>query len=170
MKQLLVLRHAKSDWNAGARDDHARPLNARGEAAAEQLGVFLARANHLPDAVVTSTARRAADTVARAVRAGEWECPVEEDDRLYEASVTDVLAVVAGCSTRRDRLLIAGHEPTSSDLLTYLTGASVRFPTAALAAIDLPVQDWNELDPRYDNAGLGQLRWFVIPKLIGGVL
>ena len=36
-RTLLIVRHAKSDWEAGA-PDHERPLNARGRREAPELG------------------------------------------------------------------------------------------------------------------------------------
>ena len=41
MKRLIILRHGKSDWNAGAASDHARPLNRRGTGAAVTMGRVL---------------------------------------------------------------------------------------------------------------------------------
>jgi phosphohistidine phosphatase len=53
MLELLVMRHAKSDWDAGT-DDHERPLAERGVKAARKVGRFLARAEMVPELVTRS--------------------------------------------------------------------------------------------------------------------
>ncbi|NJL28825.1 MAG: histidine phosphatase family protein, partial [Thermoanaerobaculia bacterium] len=55
MKQLLLLRHGKSDWGTELASDHERPLNPRGERAARRVGQFLRRVELVPDRVVSSS-------------------------------------------------------------------------------------------------------------------
>ncbi len=60
-RTLLIIRHAKSDWESGA-PDHERPLNARGRREAPKLGKHLAALGLRPDLVVCSDAARARQT------------------------------------------------------------------------------------------------------------
>ena len=55
MSTLLLMRHAKSDWSDGARDDHDRPLNDRGKRDASRMGRWLTAQSSLPTAIVTSS-------------------------------------------------------------------------------------------------------------------
>ena len=41
MKRLILMRHAKSDWNHPGLADHDRPLNKRGRKAAPAMGAWL---------------------------------------------------------------------------------------------------------------------------------
>jgi phosphohistidine phosphatase len=85
---------------------------------------------------------------------------VEQEPRLYEASVEDVLAVVRQRDDAIDTLMLVGHEPTSSSLARALLGGGmIRFPTAAALRIDLAITSWTALRP-----GMGVLRWLVIPR------
>jgi len=136
VKQLLVMRHGKSDWAAGT-SDHARPLNPRGVAAAERVGRVLTGMGLVPDAVVTSSAIRAATTAERVVAAGGWDVEVTATDIFYEASVDGVLAHLAHVVDDVNRLLVTGHMPTWGGLVWRLTGASVAMRTATVAVIDL---------------------------------
>ena len=152
MSAVIFLRHAKSDWNAGAGDDLSRPLAERGCRAATAVGSFLANANHVPNLVLCSPAVRARQTLELAVAAGDWTCPIEIVDKLYYGSVNDMIALA--CRRQVPLLMLVGHEPTTSSALEYLTGAELRMPTGALARVNL--------NP--DNSGL--LEWLIPPRLL----
>ncbi len=164
MPDLLVLRHAKSDWGSGAEDDHERPLAQRGVKAAKSVGRFIAASGQVPDLVLTSTAVRARTTVEVAAAAGKWKSPVEEVRQLYGAAAHDVVALLASRDLP-EAVMVVGHEPTWSELVSLLTGGGrVRMPTAALACLEVD-GTWRELAP-----GRGRLLWLVVPKLIAGVV
>ena len=61
MKQLLLLRHAKSSWDDPDLDDFDRPLAERGLKAAKLMGRELAARDWLPDQVLVSSALRTRD-------------------------------------------------------------------------------------------------------------
>ncbi|PWB78779.1 MAG: hypothetical protein C3F15_00825 [Holophagae bacterium] len=160
MLELLVMRHAKSDWDAGT-DDHERPLAERGVKAARKVGRFLARAEMVPELVICSTAVRARTTIEFAAEAGDWHCPVEHTRAFYGADPAAVLAEIAS-RPAPPRLMVVGHEPTWSELVSLLVGGgAVRMATAAVACLELPADDWSAIEP-----GAGQLVWLVTPKLL----
>ncbi|MCY3633108.1 MAG: histidine phosphatase family protein [bacterium] len=152
MSAVIFLRHAKSDWDAGATDDLSRPLADRGRAAAAAVGSFLAEAGHVPNLVLCSPAVRARQTVEIAIAAGSWTCPTETADELYYGTMDDM--VTLACKRQVPLLMLVGHEPTMSSALEYLTGGELRMPTGALARINL--------NP--DNSGL--LEWLIPPRLL----
>ena len=159
-KRLLLFRHAKSDWHAGIPDDRERPLTKRGSEAARVMGRVLAAADQLPDLVVTSTAVRARTTVELAHTTGGWTCPVETSDALYDTDAASVLEEIRGLPDSTYRVLLAGHEPTWAELASRLIGGGdLRFPTAALARLDLDVARWRDA-----TFGCGALVWLLQPK------
>lgn len=159
-KRLLLFRHAKSDWHAGAMNDHERPLTKRGREAARVMGRVLAAADQLPDLVVTSSAVRARTTVELAHEAGGWTCPIETSDALYDTDAASVLEMIRELPDSTDGVLLAGHEPTWSQLASLLiSGGSLRFPTAALARLDLDVDEWRDV-----TSACGVLVWLLQPK------
>lgn len=161
MRVLLVMRHAKSDWGQGADTDHERPLAPRGVKSARRMGLLLRESGVTPDLVLSSTAVRALTTAELAAKAGGFKCPIVTEDALYASDPDRVLEVVARVDDSVRRLLIAGHEPTSSELVRRLTGGIVRMPTAAVACLDLAEGGWAELGP-----GRCTLRWLVTPKML----
>ena len=164
MRQLLVMRHAKSDWGAASGGDHERVLARRGIKAARKVGRFLTDSGTTPDLVLSSTAVRALTTAELAAEAGEWGCEILTSGDLYASGAERVLDGVRETGNEVDRLLIAGHEPTWSTLVTWLIGGGrVRMPTAAVACLDLPHGDWIDLAP-----ATCELRWLVTPKTLKG--
>jgi phosphohistidine phosphatase len=162
MRTLLLLRHAKSDWDAGAGEDFDRPLAKRGKKAAAEVGRFLRRAGAVPGEVLTSSAVRARTTVEVAAEAGGWDCPVRETRSLYEADPEDVVEEIRSLGSRAEVLLVAGHEPAWSSLLALLVGGGTfHLPTAALACVEFDADSWETLEP-----GRGRLAWLVNPKLL----
>ena len=165
MKTLLVMRHAKSDWGQAGSSDHDRPLAPRGITAARRMGRFLSESGSAPDLVVSSTAARALQTAELAAEEGNWGCVIATSADLYGGDLERVLEAVAAVDPDVDRLLITGHEPTWSFLVSWLMGGGrVRMPTAAVARLDLEVGGWAGL-----KAGSCELRWLVTPKMLGSL-
>jgi phosphohistidine phosphatase len=154
------MRHAKSDWGAGVDRDHDRPLNARGRRAARRMGTWLRDTGEDPDLIVASTAERAHATAQRAAEQGAMPGPRLEAD-LYGASANRLLTVAARLPDEAHRAMLVGHEPTMSETVALLTGASVRFPTATVARIDLRIDSWAAIAPM-----TGTLIWLLPPRLL----
>jgi phosphohistidine phosphatase len=162
MKTLYLLRHAKSDWDNALQGDHERTLAPRGVKAAECVGRMLAAAGEIPDRVLTSSAVRARTTVDLAAESGGWDVPTIVVPEFYGSEPEVVMARVRREADDARSLLLAGHEPVWSETTSELIGGGVlRFPTAALARVDLAIERWSELAP-----GRGQLTWFIIPRFV----
>lgn len=162
VKRIYFLRHGKSDWGADYGSDHERPLKGRGIRAARLMGWFLTATGQQPELVVSSSAVRALTTARLAAEAGGWGCEVRVQRDLYGATRHRVLEEIHTLEADVDSVLLAGHEPTCSDITGALIGAAeIRFPTAALACIDVSVARWDAV-----QLGRGSLTWFVTPKLL----
>lgn len=118
--ELSILRHAKSDWDKSC-GDFERPLNTRGRGDALKIGQWLLTQSYHPDAIYSSTARRAAET-ARAICAGIGVADelIHWDKRLYLATRDKLLEFMASHPDSQSRVLLIGHNPGLEDLLCYL--------------------------------------------------
>ncbi len=152
MPAVIFLRHAKSDWSTGETNDLNRPLADRGCRAAAMVGSFLAEIGQLPDLVLCSPAVRTRRTLELAMSAGNWTCPTETADELYYGTVDDMIALAR--LRRVPVTMLVGHEPTISSAIERLTGADLRIPTAALARVNLNLDD------------TGELEWLIPPRLL----
>ena len=142
MKTLLLLRHAKSSWSHNAGGDHGRPLSGRGGRAAPMMGQLILEQELVPDVVVSSTARRAIDTAQLVTESCGFSDTVQTTDELYNASTAEWLSVLCDLPDEADRALVIGHNPGIEDLLLLLGGEHHRMSTAALAHVQLPIDNW----------------------------
>ena len=163
VKRLMILRHAKSDWDALVRRDHERPLNKRGARAARTMGKLVSKTDQVPDHIISSTATRARTTAEIAGEAGEWGATLELTDALYGTSADGAMRVAAGCDPDVDRLMLVGHQPAWGSLVSALTGAPVQVRTATLVAIDLSISGWGHVE-----TARGEIAYVLQPRLFEG--
>lgn len=152
-RELLILRHGKSDWGSGVEDFH-RPLKNRGKRAAQRMGVWLWQQELRPDLVISSPAERAINTAHKCCKS--MDVPVSSiarDERIYAASLQALLAVLADVPEEYRRVMLVGHNPGLEELLMYLADNAEEFaadgkllPTATLAHLTMPKQ-WDGLAP-----------------------
>lgn len=139
MPTLVVVRHAKAETPPGLQDI-ARPLSDRGRADAAAAGRWLAEESGLsgvPDLLLTSPSRRTEETTARLLDAWGVEPPVVDEERVYEASLGDLLRVVRGLDTERPEssVVLVGHNPGLSSLVEALTGEVTQLRTCGIALV-----------------------------------
>ncbi len=151
IRELIVLRHAKSDWNTKAARDFDRPLAKRGVKAAKKMGHWMQRQEIMPDYIITSPAKRAQQTLRRLGKVLEFDDKlIHTDKRIYEANVETLLNVLADCPSEPQRVMLVGHNPGLEMLLLYLCPEASQLdvaklmPTAALARVEMPA-DWSNL-------------------------
>lgn len=162
MKTILLLRHGKSDWEADYVGDHERPLADRGQKGARKMGRFITTARAVPDRALTSSAVRARETLAVAAEAGGWLGPARVSDRLYEATAEEVLREIQQEPDDAQTLVVVGHEPTWSRLVSLLIGGGrVEMKTAAVARVDVEVERWADV-----RAGRGALAFLLPPRAL----
>ena len=157
MRTLYLLRHAKSSWKDASLRDFDRPLNGRGREAAEVVGKRLAAEKLKTPLVICSPAVRTRETARIVLESAKLKAEVEFEERIYEASLRDLLQVVSEVPEEVEVTIMIGHNPGFEELLSYLTGESRHMPTCALAKIEL--DDWTDVRP-----GKGKLEWFITPK------
>ena len=156
---LYLLRHAKSSWKDDSLKDFDRPLKGRGRDAAEQMGKRLA-SEKLQDAVlICSPAVRTRETAQLVLKHSRLRMDQRFDERIYEASLRDLLQVVSEIPDDKETAMLIGHNPGFEELLAFLTGEHRRMPTCALAKIKLEAASWKDV-----RAGEGSLKMFLTPK------
>ena len=150
VRNLVLMRHAKSDYPHGVAD-HERPLAPRGEREAALAGDWI-RANVAPvDAVLCSSATRTRQTLART----GLDAPVSYLDELYDTTPGETLRQINAVGDDVTTLLVVGHEPTTSEVALRLAGPGSdrqaadeiyrKFPTSAIVVLQLPMR-WSELE------------------------
>ncbi|MCG8607659.1 histidine phosphatase family protein [bacterium] len=161
MKTLILFRHAKSSWKDLDLDDFDRPLNDRGKRDAPVMGAQLAERGKIPDLIISSPAKRAFKTakiVAKAV--GYARAEIQTDERIYDATVSNLLQVLHGIDERHRTVILVGHNPGLNALSHYLTEYEVEnIPTCGVFEVEFVDSRWSEVGKK-----LGRLVSFDYPK------
>jgi phosphohistidine phosphatase len=165
-RRLVLIRHAKAEAHGG--DDAKRRLAPRGERDSREIGRWLKQAGLVSGLAMVSPVRRAVQT---------WELAVEElgqaprtvhDDRIYENTVEDLLAVIHDAPAQTRTLLLVGHNPSIEALATELDDGTgdraatkemrTKFPTSGVAVLSVN-GPWSTL-----SLGGASLVSFAVPR------
>lgn len=165
MKQLLIMRHAKSDWHDSQLSDHERPLNGRGLTDAPHMGQWLQQNGITPDLIVSSTANRAQTTAKLLIEAAGFNSPLITHNSFYLAPPSAYIHYLQQLENQFQRVMVVGHNPGLEELVTVLTGEHIYFTTANIADVSLQIEQWNQLQVE-KGVALGQLRHIWRPREI----
>lgn len=145
MKTLLLMRHAKSDWNQPGLSDHDRPLNDRGRRAAPLMAQKLCASGLQVDIILASSAVRVQETVELLQQ--HWSPRVEVLTRptLYLASPQQIMAEVQCLHDSWCSALVVAHNPGLAALVSHLANQELEMPTAAVAVFQFNVDQWSNI-------------------------
>ena len=159
MRILYLLRHAKSSWDDATLRDFDRPLKKRGREAAERIGQRIGAENLNNPLIICSPAVRTRETAEIVLTTANLHVESRFDERVYEASLRELVQIVAEIPDDKEVAIMIGHNPGFEELLSFLTGQHRRMPTCALAKIGFGDVSWKDV-----RAGEGSLEWFIAPK------
>lgn len=172
MRTLLLLRHAKSSWQAPELPDVDRPLAPRGRQAAPLIARLIAKRRWRPDLVLCSPALRVQETwrLMAPVLGEKIVCKTLRT--IYPGAPSRLLATLRHADDQAATVMMIGHNPGLGTFASSLCGASsgggskkalermrTKFPTTALAVIGFDVERWSDV-----AEGAGRLEAFVRPK------
>ena len=120
MIELMLMRHAKSDWHSHTADID-RPLNSRGCDDAVAMGAFLTNKGLVPNKMIISPARRTQQTAELLLK----NLPVDEqqviiDRDLYLADAASISQLIELYAADEQRILLLAHNPGMDDIVSYL--------------------------------------------------
>jgi phosphohistidine phosphatase len=158
--ELYLIRHGiAAERSDDYPDDSKRPLTNNGIArlrreakALEALGVSF-------DQIVSSPLTRTKQTAEILAEAMKSKPPIATIDALAPAGTPSAVVQELVKYARKARVAVVGHEPNLGELAAKLIGARIpiEFKKGAICRIDFEV-----LPPK----GVGQLRWFMPPKVL----
>ncbi|KUF13732.1 SixA phosphatase family protein [Streptomyces silvensis] len=154
LRRIVLFRHAKADWPQVS--DHERPLAERGRKDAPVAGRRLSETGIAFDLALCSTAARTRETWKLAVQELPQRPRTVYEDRVYEASPGELIAVLNETPDDARDVILIGHNPGVHGLADVLAGeaegdALVRmnrrgFPTSAFAVLT-HTGSWKTLEP-----------------------
>lgn len=174
MRQLLLLRHAKSSWDDRELPDHERPLNPRGRQAATAMRAAMETLGLAPDLVLVSTAVRTRQTLEALEPFADTPL-IEPMESLYNASVPSLLQALRSVKETVRSVLMVAHNPGMHELAMHIVGPQAMsyanpdlrrlldgYPSGALAEFSVP-GPWGAL-----GEGGGRLVRFLAPRDLPG--
>lgn len=146
MKTLLLVRHAKSDWNDSSLADFDRPLNERGKTDAPVMAHRLLDKKIKIDAFISSPAKRAKKTAS--VFAKEYKREKEDvifKPELYGAGEEVLFDVISHTANKFEHIAIFCHNPGITDFANLLTDARIdNIPTCGIFAVQVDCKHWTD--------------------------
>ena len=147
MKTLLLIRHAKSDWDNASLSDFERPLNERGKRDAPMMGRRLYDRNIPIDAFISSPAKRA--MVTATLIAAEYDVVKERIvfvDDLYLATPDIFQQVVQNIDDHFQCAAVFSHNPGITDFANLLTNTRIdNMPTCSIFAVQIHADKWSDV-------------------------
>jgi phosphohistidine phosphatase len=148
--QLYFLRHGEADWPGWTKPDDERPLTDFGKKEVRQVAKFLNRLKVKPDLVVTSPLPRASQTAE--VAAQQLKTKLRQDEALEPGfGISELRTVLKRHGSKV--LMLVGHEPDFTSVISALTGASLKLSKAGVVLVDID-----------SETEKGKLLWLFPPK------
>ena len=157
MKNLYILRHAKSSWDDFTLKDFDRPLSTRGIQDAELMGNYFKSKRKVLDLVLSSPSKRTEETLEHFFIKTSQNIIFNET--IYHSSEQNIYSVIKDVERSISSLMIVGHNPSMHEFSESFSGQFIeKFSTCSLASF--------EFDDEWVNVceNLGNLTEFKIPS------
>ena len=161
MKNLYLIRHAKSDWSDGSQSDFERGLNTRGKKAILIMAKALKEKKIMPDLILCSSAKRTKLTAKGLAKEIGYSGKIKYIDALYMAEPETIQELIKDINNTVNTLFIVGHNPETTELSNMLINDYIdNVPTLGIVALKLPIDDWKAF-----KFGKGEMQFFIYPKM-----
>lgn len=146
MKQLMLVRHAKSSWEVPL-PDRDRPLLNRGITDANLMSATLEDQMPKNYFMWSSTAKRARDTAR--IFAQNFSYPEESihlEEALYTFDVNQLEKTVKSCEDRFDNVILFGHNDAITNFVNKFGDLYIEnVATCGVVSLAFHAQKWSEI-------------------------
>lgn len=162
MKELILIRHAKSDWSNPQLKDFDRPLNKRGIKNAPFMVKKLKKLlNKDIDLIISSPSLRTKQTLEYFLKELDYKGEIIFEKSIYETSHLELIEVIKSVDNSKNKILIVGHNPALNDLLdVFVDDFDLNIPTSAILKIEFDTNSW-----KYISKNNAKLIFFQYPKM-----
>ena len=164
MKQLVLIRHAKTESIYNANSDFERQLEQRGIDDAKQIAQDLLNNDYTPQLIICSNAVRALQTAQTMAETIDYTIShIQQERFIYDGYTTgEFLDFIGKIDNQINSIWIIGHNPDIAMLATKLTNDDFdHYPTSAAAVISFDANKWTDVAARS-----GKTIHFITPKQI----
>lgn len=162
MKELILIRHSKSDWSDTSLDDFSRPLNKRGLKDAPFMAKILKESlNKKADLIISSPSLRTRLTLNYFLEELDYKGEIIFEQSIYEAPYENLLKVLKSIPDKYQNVFLVAHNPSLNDLSSYLLkNFDQNIPTSGILKINFSVSKWKDISKSSSN-----LVFFKYPKM-----
>ncbi|MDA9154289.1 histidine phosphatase family protein [Gammaproteobacteria bacterium] len=158
MKNLFLLRHAKSSWSDPSMADFHRPLSKRGISNALLLSKYISQHQIIFDLILLSPSERTQATLDLIITEKEY-LPKKIQEVIYHAEAPTLLELIKDQDNLKKNILVIGHNPGLHLFIEYLTKTSIKkFPTCSFVKFS-NFDSWKDLD-----ANILDFEFFLTPR------
>ena len=148
MKNLILLRHAKSSWKDSSLEDFNRPLSNRGKLDAPKIAKRLMHREIQIDLIISSSSRRTTDTANIFADILDYNSEIIFDRRIYAASDRNILSIINQIDNKFENVLLVCHNPGITNLVNYLSGSFIdNIPTTGIVGL-MTEHIWKEVNEK----------------------
>ncbi len=160
MKQLYLVRHAKSSWKDEGISDMDRPLKGRGIRDAYSTARWLAQQGYQPDLIISSPATRALHSALIFAKGLHYAySDIQIEGEVYEAGTDDMWHIVKTINDKFTNVFLFGHNPTITNFVNLCIDHKIdNVPTTGVACLKFDTESWKEIDTK------AELVFFDYPK------
>jgi len=146
MKQLLLVRHAKSSWKYDVNDAE-RPLKKRGFKDATLVSNALKKSSFTPDIIFSSPANRALSTCKVFItNLGYNDEILNIKDELYDFGGQNVINFITKIDDSYEKVMIFGHNHAFTSICNIFGDQYIdNLPTSGLVIINFDVTSWKTI-------------------------
>ena len=147
MKELILIRHAKSSWEAPLQDID-RPLNSKGIQDAHLVSSHIS--NQIPKSFVvwSSIAKRASETAI--IFAQNISFPIESimfKEELYTFDERKLEQIIKLCPNDYDNLILFGHNEAITNFVNKFGNIFIdNVSTSGFVYIIFDNNSWNDIE------------------------
>lgn len=162
MKEVIFVRHAKSDWGTEFLKDVDRHLNERGYSDAYFLSDWYLKNKPSPDLLLSSTATRALSTAlifSRTLKTNIAAFKLEPN--LYDAGLTELFSVLRSQDSSTNSIMLFAHNPGLTNICNEVSDDLFfdNVPTCGIVSYNFDIKKWKDLDSKK-----GKLNYYQFPK------
>ena len=154
MKELIFVRHAKSDWGSEFIKDIDRPLAERGYNDAYFMSKWFLKNKKAPDIILSSTATRALNTALIFARTLEFKMSnFFINEKIYESSVLNLISIIQDQGPGVKTVMLFGHNPGITETCNLLTDDLFfdNLPTCSVVHLKFDTDSWRDIGNKKGN-------------------
>ncbi|WP_417363438.1 SixA phosphatase family protein [Galbibacter sp.] len=161
MKEIILVRHAKSSWDVICPTEKERPLTQKGIKEAEKMSKYLSQKIKVPELIYSSSANRALETAMIFMRGLNVDPKVVRvSEELYCFPAEPIIEFIRNLDEDYDRVMIFGHNSGFTTISNTFGDRNIGgVPTSGVVQIIFDVSSWKQIDQ-------GQTEIVAFPKLL----